>query len=237
MVERPARTPVFSTSVTAERALGGWLAVSAGAPTALIALSFFLPPVAGVAVGGVSALIGAIMSVPLLSAWRRTRRQARDAAATLRNMAHVVWTALSESGRVRSPLAVAVWEGERRDADATRAEITMAHASLADQKTFGIALEELCGPIRSPRFVLEVDRGGGSWWVRAVLERADAPGPGSSSPCLPRSVVVGRTPSASTARGRCTWVRPSCTSSTDPRISRCSQKRAAPEVSPERRAR
>lgn len=172
VVERPARTPVFSTSVTAERALGGWLGVSAGAPAALIALSFFLPPVAGVAVGGVSALIGAVMAVPLFSAWRRTRRQARDAAATLRNMARVVWTALSESGRVRSPLAVTVWEGERRDADATRAEITMAHASLADQKTFGVALEELCGPIRTPRFVLEVDRGGGPWWVRAVLERA-----------------------------------------------------------------
>lgn len=172
VVERPARTSVFSTSVTAERALGGWLAVSAGAPATLIALSFFLPPVAGAAVGGASALIGAVVAVPLFSAWRRTRRQARDATATLRNMAHVVWTALSESGRVRSPLAVAMWEGERRDADATRAEIRMAHASLADQRTFAIALEELCGPIRAPRFVLEVDRGGGPWWVRGVLERA-----------------------------------------------------------------
>lgn len=171
VVERPARTPVFSTSVRAERALGGWLGVSAGAPAAMLALSFFLPPVAGVAVGGVSILIGAVMAVPLFSAWRRTRRQARDAAATLRNMARVVWTALSESGRVRSPLAVPVWERERRDADGTRAEIRMADASLADQRTFGIALEELCGPIRTPRFVLEVDRGGGPWWVRGVLDR------------------------------------------------------------------
>ena len=172
VVERPARTPVFSTSVVAARALGGWLGVSAGLPAALLALSFFLPAASGVALGGAIALAGAVVSAPLFVAWRRTSRQAGDATATLQNIAGVVWTSLSESGRVQPHLAGLTLVVEGRDADSIRAEIRVPHASLADQRAFGVALEEVCGPIRTPRFVLEIDRGGGPWWVRQALKRA-----------------------------------------------------------------
>ncbi|WP_150951310.1 DEAD/DEAH box helicase family protein [Microbacterium testaceum] len=172
LVERPARTPVFSTSVVATRALGRWSAASAVVSAALIALASLLPPAAGVALGVVSALAGVVTAMPLVSAWRRTRRQVRDAPATLRSIARVVWTALSESGRVQPHTADPTLEMQQTDADRFRAEVRVPHASLADQRSFGEALEQLYGPIRSPRFVLEIDRGGGPWWVRRVLARA-----------------------------------------------------------------
>ena len=60
---------------------------------------------------------------------------------------------------------------------------------LRDQRVFAEAVEQLCGPIRSPRFVLEVNRGGGSWWVRRVLERA---GRGRSRQFLAVPEGIGR---------------------------------------------
>lgn len=172
LIERPARTPVFSTSVVATRALGGWSVVSAVAPAAFVALAFFLPPVVGPALGAAGALVGVAVCAPLVTAWRRTRRQARDAPGTLRDIARVVWTALAESGRVQPLWEAPTLENERTDADGIRAEVRVPHASLADQRTFGAALEDVCGPIRTPRFVLEIDRGGARWWVRRILERA-----------------------------------------------------------------
>lgn len=172
IVEHPARTPVFSTSVVAARALGGWVAASAGIPAALVVLAFLLPPAVGAPLGGVAALAGVVASVPFLAAWRRTRRQARDAPATLRRIAQVVWTALSESGRVQPQRSAPTVETERTDADTARLEIRMPGVGLSDQRAFGAALEELCGPIRAPRFVLEIDRGGGPWWVRWALDHA-----------------------------------------------------------------
>lgn len=172
IVERPARTPVFSTSVIATRALGSWSAAAVAVPAALLAVSLILPLPAGAVLGGLSALVGVVLAPPLLAAWRRTRRQARDAAATLESIARVIWTALSESGRVQSSPAAPTLAVEQGDAGTVRAAVRVPDASLADQRAFAAALGEVCGPIRTPRFVLEIDRGGGPWWVRRVLERA-----------------------------------------------------------------
>lgn len=172
VVERPARTPVFTTSVVATRALESWSAAAVAGPAALLAVSFLLPLPAGAVLGGLSALVGVVFSPPLVAAWRRTRRQVRDAPATLENIARVIWTALSESGRVHSSAAAPTLVVEQGDAGTIRADVRIPEAGLADQRAFGAALGEVCGPIRTPRFVLEIDRGGGPWWVRRVLERA-----------------------------------------------------------------
>ncbi|WP_298875722.1 DEAD/DEAH box helicase family protein [uncultured Microbacterium sp.] len=171
-VERPRRAPVFSTSVVASRALGRWLGASIAVPGAAVVLAFFLPTAVGAPLGLVGAVAGTLLSVSFAAAWSRTRRQRRDAPATFTRIAKVVWNALSESGRVAPRPASPTVEVAPPDADGIRIDIRMPRAAPVDQQTFATAIEQLCGPIRSPRFVLDVGGGGGPWWVRRVLERA-----------------------------------------------------------------
>lgn len=172
VLERPRDRPVFSTSVVAARATGAALAASLGVAGAAVVLAFLLPPAAGAPLGGLGALLGTLGAVPFGAAWVRARRQARDAPATVARMARVVWTALSESGRVGAVSERPTVEVRGSGADEIRLDVRMPRASAADQHTFAAALGQLWGPIRAPRFVLEIDRGGGPWLVRVILERA-----------------------------------------------------------------
>ncbi|MDU0365573.1 DEAD/DEAH box helicase family protein [Microbacterium sp. KSW4-17] len=172
VVERPHRAPAFSTSVDATRVLGRWLGGSVALPAAVVVLAFFLPTAVGAPLAAVAAVTGVLLSVSFGRAWRRTRRQSRDAPATLTRIARVVWTALSESGRVAARPTSPTVEVTGAGGDGIRVEVRMPQAGLDDQRTFAHAVEQLCGPVRSPRFVLEIDRGEGSWWVRRVLEHA-----------------------------------------------------------------
>lgn len=188
-VERPRRAPVFSTSVVASRALGRWLGASVLVSVAAVMLAVFLPTAVGAPLGLVGALAGTLLSVSFAAAWSRTRRQSRDAPATFARIAKVVWTALSESGRVAAHPAAPTVEVTEADVDGIRVDIRMPGVAPVDQQTFATAIEQLCGPIRSPRFVLDVDRGGGPWWVRHVLERA---GRGRAGQFLAIPEAIGR---------------------------------------------
>ncbi|KEP74223.1 hypothetical protein HR12_15245, partial [Microbacterium sp. SUBG005] len=189
LLERPRRAPVFSTSVVASRASGRWLAASVAVPGAAVLLAFFLPTALGAPLGLVAALAGTLLSVSFATAWSGTRRQSRDAPDTISRIAKVIWTALSESGRVVARTASPTVAVTQTDADGIRVDIRVPQAAPGDQQTFATALEQLCAPIRSPRFVLEVDRGGGPWWVRRVLERA---GRGRSRQFLAVPEAIGR---------------------------------------------
>ncbi|MEZ3156662.1 hypothetical protein AB1K56_06965 [Microbacterium sp. BWR-S6Y] len=187
--QRSRRAPVFSTSVVAARALGRGLGGSVAIAGAAVVLAFFLPAAGGVPLAAIAAVTGTVLSVSFAAAWRRTRRQSRDAPATMERIARVVWTALSESGRVAALPAAPTVEVAGVDDGGIRVDIRMPRADVRDQRVFAEAVEQLCGPIRSPRFVLEVNRGGGSWWVRRVLERA---GRGRSRPFLAVPEGIGR---------------------------------------------
>ncbi|BFM23725.1 hypothetical protein [Microbacterium sp. che218] len=172
VIERPRSAPTFSTSVVAARALGS----SLGAAVALVVLGLgaavLLPHPVGSPVAALVALCGAVAAVPFGRAWVRTRRQANDAPETLRRIAGVVWDALVAAGRVAPVPNRPIVETEPLEGGRVRARIRMPSAPVSAQRSFGAALEELTAPIRSPRFVLEIDRGAGSILVRAVLGRA-----------------------------------------------------------------
>jgi superfamily II DNA or RNA helicase len=176
VLARRPQTPVFRTSASVSRALGGAfgavVAASAagGGGAALAGMATDLPGL-GILSGIVVLVAGIAYAGPLLSAWRQARAQSAGSAETYRRIATLVWESLRRADRVagiQAPLDVR--EGEPHGG-VIPITIGAPTATDADQRTFADALGELFGPVRTPRFLLEVGRGGRAPGVRFALQR------------------------------------------------------------------
>lgn len=172
VVEYRADTPLFPSSVGAARSLGAALGTTVGATGAAVAALVTLAPDAAPPFVVAAALAGGFTAVPLATSRLGARRRVHDAQATVQRMTDVLWDALATAGRVDAHAGSPVVVPMDVDAQLHRFDVRMPHTGPADRRTFGQALIELCAPIRSPRFVLEVDRGGGAWPVQAALAAA-----------------------------------------------------------------
>ncbi|BAJ72969.1 DNA or RNA helicase of superfamily II [Microbacterium testaceum StLB037] len=172
VVEHRPHVPLFPTSVSATRETATAFVGTLGASGAAIAGAFALVPDVAPPFAGAALLGGALTAVPLGIAWRQGRRRVRDARATLHRIVEVLWAALADAGRVRAAAgAPSVIPADALTA-VHRLEVVLRGAEPDDRAAFGQALIELCAPVRAPRFVLEVDRGGRSAVVGAVLRLA-----------------------------------------------------------------
>ncbi len=109
-----------------------------------------------IGLGSAFAVAGAGSVVAAIPSWRRRRdlRADRDDAATgHRDIAHAVAVGLAALGA--GPADPVIRVDARGDATA----VWLDQAGDADQRRFRAALVELVSPVRSPRFLLEVDRG------------------------------------------------------------------------------
>lgn len=176
LVSRRTAAPVFRTSRPASLALGG----SAVALGTLIAIGTTLAstasPAAGVGVGVVFGIAGLWAGIPLIRGWWRALGQSLRPAETYRRIGVVVWDALARARRVTATSPSIVVTEEAEHGGSVAVSIEAPDASAQDQRVLADALAELFGPVRTPRFLLEVDRGGKSAIVRAVLRRAGQEG-------------------------------------------------------------
>lgn len=171
LVSRRIAAPVFRTSRPAAVALGGAAGAVGAVAVGGTLLASFVDLAAGVVAGIALAGAGLWSGIPLVRAWWRARGQTTRTAETYRRVATVVWRALARGGRVTGG-APAIEVAESLAAEGMMSvSIGCPDASLHDQRMLADALAELFGPVRTPRFLLEVDRGGRSWAVRAVLIR------------------------------------------------------------------
>jgi len=169
VVEHRRDAPLLRSSVAASRALATGLGLTvATAGAAASALAAFVPDAAP-ALPVVSLLAGGVTAAPLAAAWYQARLRIRDARATLQRISDVLGDALASAERVETGTTTPVVVPVESDGEDAGFDLRMPHARPADRVTFGQALIELCGPVRAPRFVLEVDRGGRAWPVRAAL--------------------------------------------------------------------
>ncbi|MEV8240832.1 DEAD/DEAH box helicase family protein [Microbacterium testaceum] len=169
VVEHRPGFPLFPTSVSATRTaatafLGTVCATGVAVSGAIALVPDAAPPFAGAAL-----LAGGLAAIPLGGAWRQGRRRVHDPAATVQRMAEVLWAALGDAGRVAVGEGAPLVVPSHPLAVVQRFDVSIPHADPADRAAFGQALIELCAPVRAPRFVLEIDRGGRSAPVRAVL--------------------------------------------------------------------
>ena len=172
VVEHRPDVPLFPTSVRATRATTTALVGTLGASGAAVAGAFALVPDAAPPFAGAALLGGALAAVPLAIAWRQGSRRVRDARATLQRIADVLWEALADSGRIRGGAGEPSVIPAEPLAAVQRLEVAVPGAAPDDRVAFGQALIELCAPVRAPRFLLEIDRGGRSAVVGAVLRLA-----------------------------------------------------------------
>jgi len=174
VVEHRPDAPLFPTSVPATRATATAFVGTLGASGAAVAGALALVPDVGPPLAGAALLGGALAAVPLGIAWRQGRRRVHDARATLQRIVDVLWEALAGSGRVPADAGTPSVIPADPLAAVQRLEVAVRNAEPNDRAVFGEALIELCAPVRAPRFLLEIDRGGGSIAVRTALRLAGA---------------------------------------------------------------
>jgi hypothetical protein len=174
VVEHRPGSPLFPTSVSATRTAATAFLGTVGATGVAVSGAIALVPDAAPPLAGASLLAGTLAALPLGVAWRQGRRRVRDAGATLQRMAEVLWEALGDAGRIRAASGTPRVDPADPLTAVQRLDVTVAHADSADRAVFGQALLELCAPVRAPRFVLEIDRGGRSAPVRAALRLTGA---------------------------------------------------------------
>lgn len=169
LVSRRRGAPVFRTTRRAARSLGA-ATVGVGAVAVIGTASASLAGVApGIAAGVVLGAGAVWLGIPLVAAWRQS---STSSVEQLRTIALVVWHALHAAGRVRTAPGFVVVE-EQSLGDRVEVSVTCRAASEVDQRRLADALGELFAPVRTPRFVLELDHGGRSRLVEAVLRRRD----------------------------------------------------------------
>jgi len=172
VVEHRPEAPLFPTSVSTTRATAAGFVGAVCASGTGVAGAFALVPDVAPPFAGAVLLGGALVAVPLAIAWRQGLRRVRDARATLQRIAEVLWAALAEAGRLEADAGAPSVTSADPLADVQRLEVAVRDADPGARAAFGQALIELCGPVRAPRFVLEVDRGGRSAIVATVLRIA-----------------------------------------------------------------
>ncbi|MET3469196.1 DEAD/DEAH box helicase family protein [Microbacterium sp. 1262] len=177
VIVRRAADPTFRTRRRADAVLGAGTAtagiVAAAALALMVAGVVGAVGVAGVAAGAV-ALTGAVAAgAPVARAWWRSRRAHAEAPELYRRIARTVVAALQRAGRIGDRATPEVIVERPTDAGGFQhLELRLTHATLAEQHVFAGAMSELLGPIRTPRFLLQVDAGGRSPLVRWLLKRA-----------------------------------------------------------------
>lgn len=188
LVSRRPASPVFRTSLRSSRVLGR--AVAAVAVLAVgIGGAAWLTAVPGLAAGidvGV-LLVLLVVGTPLWHAWRNERLLGTGRIEAHGRIGAVVWDALRRAGRVAdAPGGIAVWpQGDT-------VSIGVPHATPTDQRIFADALGELFGPVRTPRFLLELGTGGASWIVRTATRTMSSRGGARRSQYLPVPTALGR---------------------------------------------
>ncbi|MDF2579751.1 MAG: hypothetical protein K0S49_1330 [Microbacterium sp.] len=186
LVVRRVNAPTFRTRLRADAALGAGTA--AAGVVAVIGLALMIVGGAGALglagpVAGAAALIGALTAgAPVARAWWLARRAHADAPELYRRMAGVVVAALQRSGRLRDAATPEVVVARPAGASGIQhLELRLTHASLDEQRVFAAAMAELLGPVKTPRFLLQVDAGGRTPIVRWLLRRAARTGSSSGS--------------------------------------------------------
>lgn len=186
LVVRRVNAPTFRTRLRADAALGAGTA--AAGVVAVIGLALMIVGGAGTMglaglVAGAAALIGALTAgAPVARAWWLARRAHADAPELYRRMAGVVVAALRRSGRLRDAATPEVVVARPAGASGIQhLELRLTHASLDEQRVFAAAMAELLGPLKTPRFLLQVDAGGRTPIVRWLLRRAARTGSSSGS--------------------------------------------------------
>lgn len=186
MVVRRVNAPTFRTRVRADAALGGGTA--AAGVVAATGLALMISGGAGTMglaglVAGAAALIGAVTAgAPVARAWWLARRAHADAPELYRRMAGVVVAALRRSGRLGDAATPEVVVARPAGASGIQhLELRLTHASLDEQRVFAAAMAELLGPVRTPRFLVQVDAGGRTPIVRWLLRRAARTGSSSGA--------------------------------------------------------
>jgi superfamily II DNA or RNA helicase len=155
---RPFRTGVALEFVFA--ALIGLLGIAG--VTVLVALPLLFSRGAAFAVALLVVVLGVVVLslIPLVRDLGLALRQRVDAPATYRKVVTALVTALHGMGRIREygqgDLRVVVL---RDGPTAVHVEAGLAAGPLGDQRLVADALTELFGPVRSPRFLLQVNRG------------------------------------------------------------------------------
>jgi hypothetical protein len=183
LLARRRAVPVFRTSAQATRALGGALAAEAVAAVLLVGAAWTVWPAPTATVASAAVLAVALWAgIPLRAAWVRARRMRAGADDAYRRVGSVVWSALRRAGRVSDADA-----GVAVDTAAGIVDMSVHDVPVTDQRIFAEALGELFGPVRTPRFLLETDRGGRSGVVRAVLRLS-----GHASDLLAVPTLIGR---------------------------------------------
>jgi superfamily II DNA or RNA helicase len=155
---RPFRTGVALEFVFA--ALIGLLGIAGG--TVLVALPLLFSRGTAFAVILLVVVLGGVVLslIPLLRNLGLALRQRVDAPATYRKVVTALVTALHGMDRIRAYgqgdlRAVVVRDGPT----SVHVEAGLAAGPLGDQRLVADSLTELFGPVRSPRFLLQVNRG------------------------------------------------------------------------------
>lgn len=188
LASRRRGEPVFRMRRRTSRVLGAAAGGVGALAAAGIAAAATIGPGAAVVAAVVLGIpaIGAIL--PLVSAWRATRRDGVDLYARI---AAVVGASLEAAGRTHGAVGVASVTETGGTGDRTEVAIAFPEADLADQRLLADALAELFGAVRTPRHVLEIGRGGRSWIVRRVLGLSVG-GAEREARFLPVPALIGR---------------------------------------------
>lgn len=187
-VRRNRRDPLLRAAPAAgSGALASFFAGGVGTALVLLVLTWQglpLPPVAGVAltasIGGIAAAASAL---PVLGRALHDRTHPADLylRATI-----VVARTLREAGRI----GAADEESIRARVEGDRVRIELG-GTAHDRRIIADAVEELFGPVRTPRFLLRVDRAGAP--RTRLLERlADRLSPGRTLLPVPRQIARRR---------------------------------------------
>ena len=130
--------------------------------TTLIALPLLVTRATAFAVVMLVVVLGVVVLalIPLIRNLGLAIRQRVDAPATYRQVVAALIAALHGMGRIRAYGHGDIQVSVVRDGPTTvHVEAGLAAGPLADQRLVADALTELFGPVRSPRFLLQVNRG------------------------------------------------------------------------------
>ncbi|WP_314426310.1 DEAD/DEAH box helicase family protein [uncultured Microbacterium sp.] len=190
-VRRSARSPLLLTRQAASAGAVGSFALGAVGTAAVLAVLAVLRvttsaplAVALVAAGGLVAAAASALRMLV-----RTLRDRSRPAEVYRAAAMVVARALHDAGRI-GPVDESSIVARPDVADRTRIRIEMG-GSAGDARLVADAVQELFGPVRTPRFLLRVDSAGLPR-LGAIERLADRLSPGRTLLAVPRLIARRR---------------------------------------------